>query len=52
MEDKPKNKGGRPAGLTNRQRVAKYVVEGIYSNAECARKAGYAEGANTQLQSF
>ena len=50
MEDKPKNKGGRPAGLTNRQReFAKYVVEGIYSNAECARKAGYAEeSANTQ----
>ena len=49
-EDKPKNKGGRPAGLTNRQReVAKYIVEGIYSNAECARKAGYAEdSANTQ----
>jgi len=49
-EDKPKNKGGRPAGLTNRQReFAKYVVEGIYSNAECARKAGYAEdSANTQ----
>lgn len=29
--------------LTNRQMTfAKYVVEGIYSNAECARKAGYA----------
>jgi len=28
--------------LTNRQMTfAKYVVEGIYSNAECARKAGY-----------
>ena len=35
---------GRPAGLTNRQReFAKYYVEGRYSNAECARKAGYAE---------
>ena len=40
--DKPKGKGGRPAGLTQRQReFAKYIVEGIYSNAECARKAGY-----------
>ena len=28
--------------LTNRQRqFAKYYVEGIYSNAECARKAGF-----------
>jgi len=28
--------------LTNRQReFAKYFVEGIYSNAECARKAGF-----------
>ena len=35
---------GRPAGLTERQRTfAKYYVEGRYSNAECARKAGYAE---------
>jgi|TARA_S200002703_G_scaffold32860_3_gene28590 hypothetical protein len=43
-------KVGRPAGLTNRQReFAKYYVEGRYSNTECARKAGYAEGsANTQ----
>jgi predicted ABC-class ATPase len=41
---------GRPAGLTNRQReFAKYYVEGRYSNTECARKAGYAEGsANVQ----
>lgn len=47
-EDKPSGKVGRPAGLTNRQReFAKYVVEGIYSNAECARKAGYAEGSAT-----
>lgn len=30
--------------LTNRQReFARYYVEGIYSNAECARKAGYAD---------
>ena len=28
--------------LTNRQKeFARYYVEGIYSNAECARKAGY-----------
>ena len=39
-------KGGRPAGLTNRQRqFAKYYVEGKYSNAECARLAGYADGS-------
>jgi len=39
-------KGGRPAGLTNRQKeFAKYYVEGKYSNAECARKAGYADGS-------
>ena len=42
-------KAGRPAGLTNRQReFAKYYVEGKYSNAECARKAGYAEGSAAQ----
>jgi phage terminase small subunit len=30
--------------LTNRQMsFAKFFVEGVYSNAECARKAGYAE---------
>ena len=29
--------------LTNRQMTfAKFIVEGIYSNAECGRKAGYA----------
>jgi len=39
-------KGGRPAGLTNRQReFAKYYVEGKWSNAECARMAGYADGS-------
>jgi len=44
-----KNKGGRPAGLTNRQReFAKHYVDGRYSNAECARKAGYAEGSAAQ----
>ena len=32
--------------LTNRHReFARYYVEGIYSNAECARKAGYAENS-------
>lgn len=36
--------------LTNRQKeFAKYYIEGRYSNAECARKAGYAEdSANVQ----
>lgn len=36
--------------LTNRQKAfAKYYIEGRYSNAECARKAGYAEdSANVQ----
>jgi hypothetical protein len=30
--------------LTNRQReFAKYYVEGVYSNAECARKAGFSK---------
>ncbi len=35
--------------LTNRQKeFARYYVEGIYSNAECARKSGFAEkSANT-----
>ncbi len=52
-KDKPTEntiaKAGRPAGLTNRQReFAKYYVEGKYSNAECARKAGYAEGSAAQ----
>ena len=47
-------KVGRPAGLTNRQReFAKYYVEGKYSNAECARKAGYAEAVPMcRLQNF
>ena len=40
---------GRPSGLTQRQReFAKYYVEGRYSNAECARKAGYAEASAAQ----
>jgi len=36
--------------LTNRQKeFAKHYIEGRYSNAECARKAGYAEdSANVQ----
>jgi|TARA_R100000149_G_scaffold21694_1_gene8227 phage terminase small subunit len=40
--------------LTNRQiNFAKHFVEGIYSNAECARKAGYAvESANVQASKF
>ena len=39
--------------LTNRQReFAKYIVEGIYSNAECARKAGYAEGQAAKTASL
>jgi len=42
-------KVGRPAGLTNRQReFAKFYVDGRWSNAECARKAGYAEGSAAQ----
>ena len=45
----PKNKGGRPAGLTQRQReFAKFYVDGRWSNAECARKAGYADGSAAQ----
>ena len=45
----PKNKGGRPAGLTQRQReFAKFYVDGRWSNAECARKAGYADASAAQ----
>ena len=41
--EETKRSAGRPAGLTNRQReFARYIVESLYSNAECARKAGYA----------
>jgi len=30
--------------LTNRQKeFAKLIVDGIYSNAECARRAGYSQ---------
>ena len=34
---------GKNQKLTNRQKTfARHIVEGIYSNTECARKAGYA----------
>ena len=55
MEQNEKRTVGRPNGqiLTNRQReFAKYIVEGIYSNAECARKAGYAEGQAAKTASL
>jgi len=36
--------------LTNRHReFARYYVEGIYSNAECARKAGYASNSAASI---
>lgn len=36
--------------LTNRQKeFARYYVEGIYSNAECARKAGYAANSSASI---
>jgi hypothetical protein len=46
LEKKIEKQHGRQ--LTNRQKTfARHVVEGIYSNAECARKAGFsAEAAN------
>ena len=38
---------GNKHQLTNRQKeFAKYIVEGIYSNAKCARMAGYAEDSS------
>ena len=38
--------------LTNRQKeFAKFYVEGIYSNAECARKSGYAEKSSYSIAS-
>ena len=44
LADDIENESGRK--LTNRQReFARYYVEGIYSNAECARKAGYADNS-------
>ena len=55
MKNTEKTKVGRPSGqqLTNRQReFARYIVEGIYSNAECARKAGYAEGQAAKTASL
>jgi hypothetical protein len=47
LEKKIEEEHGRT--LTNRQRTfARHIVEGIYSNAEAARKAGFsAEVANT-----
>lgn len=37
---------GKTMRLTNRQReFAKLIVEGVYSNTECARRAGYSEDA-------
>ena len=40
LEQKIEDEHGR--SLTNRQKTfARHIVEGIYSNAECARKAGY-----------
>ena len=46
LEKKIEEEHGRQ--LTNRQKTfARHIVEGIYSNTECARKAGYsAEVAN------
>jgi len=42
LEKKIEDEHGR--SLTNRQRTfARHIVEGIYSNAECARKAGFAQ---------
>ena len=42
LEQKIEDEHGRT--LTNRQKTfARHIVEGIYSNAECARKAGYAQ---------
>tara|TARA_R100001377_G_scaffold63806_1_gene39393 strand:+ start:714 stop:1211 length:498 start_codon:yes stop_codon:yes gene_type:complete len=39
--------------LTNRQReFCKLICEGIYSNAECARRAGYAEGQANKTASL
>ena len=39
--------------LTNRQKeFCKLVCEGIYSNAECARKAGYSEGQANKTASL
>ena len=51
--EETKRSAGRPAGLTNRRReFARYIVEGLYSNAECARKAGYAEGQAAKTASL
>jgi len=39
--------------LTNRQKeFCKLILEGIYSNAECARRAGYSEGQANKTASL
>jgi DNA-binding CsgD family transcriptional regulator len=40
--------------LTNRQKTfARLIVEGVYSNAECARRAGYVpDSADCMPRSF
>src|SRR5210317_1420543 len=39
--------------LTNRQMTfARYIVEGIYSNAECARKAGFSDNVAAKQASI
>jgi len=39
--------------LTNRQKeFCKFVLEGVYSNAECARKAGYSVGQANKTASL
>ena len=40
----------RPAGLTNRQREFARILSRVVFNAECARKAGYAEGQAKKTQ--
>ena len=46
MTDKPVEK---KMVLTNRQKeFAKLVVEGVYSNAECARRAGYSSNSEKE----
>ena len=44
MSMQEKIEDGEERVLTNRQKTfARFIVEGIYSNAEAARKAGFAE---------
>jgi hypothetical protein len=50
MKSKIEDKHDRK--LTNRQMTfAKFIVEGIYSNAECARKAGYVHDVSAKQAS-